>query len=504
MDLICYVHRGWEPLIRPAPAGRDWMDATAESFAYRCLPLNIANAHGWEILSPCSFDAIWRGGAGVEALEVRSEPEAVSERVPVSLFGHGVLTFHVEAIFRTPPGWNLWVGGSPNRAKDGISPLGGVIETDWSPFTFTMNWRFTRPGFWIHFDQFEPFCFIFPVQRGALEEMEPRFAPLDQDPATLERFQAWSSARHEFHRKVGREPPQAPADRWQKHYYRGVDVSGQSPARDHQTKLRLKVFDRSGTPEVPEAPADDALLRATAPRPASDRAPDEIEALRLALAKREWLLEEVERQRRLATGLIAIERRAALTSEEFLERYYAANRPVILTGEMDGWPALKRWTPEHLTAYNPAQSSEALAVLHRDLGSLDKFLDPAAAEACGMMRIGPSGALTPLHHDLANNFIAQLVGRNQIKLAPAAEVGKLCNAKQVFSEIADLDDPGLDPQRYPRLATLQVYDLRLEPGEILFTPFGWWRQVRALDFSVTITYSNFRWPNEAYASYPER
>ena len=49
MDLICYLHDGWDPDIRPAEPRRDWMDETPEAFAYRCLPLNIANAHGWEI-----------------------------------------------------------------------------------------------------------------------------------------------------------------------------------------------------------------------------------------------------------------------------------------------------------------------------------------------------------------------------------------------------------------------------------------------------------------------
>jgi len=39
MDLTCFLHPGWQPLIRPAPAKRDWMDGTPESFAYRCLPL---------------------------------------------------------------------------------------------------------------------------------------------------------------------------------------------------------------------------------------------------------------------------------------------------------------------------------------------------------------------------------------------------------------------------------------------------------------------------------
>ena len=49
MDLTCYLHPGWSPRIRPAEPTRDWMTNTPKSFAYRCLPLNIANAHGWEI-----------------------------------------------------------------------------------------------------------------------------------------------------------------------------------------------------------------------------------------------------------------------------------------------------------------------------------------------------------------------------------------------------------------------------------------------------------------------
>ena len=71
----------------------------------------------------------------------------------MSIFGQGVLPFHIQGLFRTPPQWNLWVGGSPNRFKDAIQPLTGIIETDWSPYTFTMNWRFTRPGQWISFEE---------------------------------------------------------------------------------------------------------------------------------------------------------------------------------------------------------------------------------------------------------------------------------------------------------------------------------------------------------------
>jgi len=44
----------------------------------------------------------------------------------------------------------------------------------------------------------------------------------------------------------------------------------------------------------------------------------------------------------------------------------------------------------------------------------------------------------------------------------------------------------------------------IEPGEALFVPIGWWHQVESLDFSVTMTYTNFRWPNDGYRGHPER
>ncbi|WP_042832409.1 DUF6065 family protein, partial [Xanthomonas citri] len=47
MKLIAHVLDGHTLDIRPAPHERAWMDATEQRYAYRCLPLAIANAHGW-------------------------------------------------------------------------------------------------------------------------------------------------------------------------------------------------------------------------------------------------------------------------------------------------------------------------------------------------------------------------------------------------------------------------------------------------------------------------
>ncbi len=240
MDLICYLHPGWAPHIRPAEATRDWMDRTNESFAYRCLPLNIANAHGWEVLSPCDFTASWRGGTDVKDVIIRVPPGTPAHDAPVSIFGQAVLTFHIYGIFRTPPGWNIWVGGSPNSAKDGIAPLSGIIETDWSPYSFTMNWRFLRRNHVVSFKKGEPICFFFPVQRAAAEQFRPRFAAMPKD--LMAQFKAWSASRDAFRIEMERNPPAAPSDKWQKRYYRGIDMNDQSGAADHRAKVRLAPF----------------------------------------------------------------------------------------------------------------------------------------------------------------------------------------------------------------------------------------------------------------------
>ena len=253
MDFLCYLHEGWHPLIRPAEPTRPWMDRTPESFAYRCLPLNIANAHGWEILTPAGFEAYWRGGSSTADVIVRPDVGMPSSSAPVSLFGQGTFTIHVQALFRTPPGWNLLAGGSPNSAKDGVAPLSGVIETDWAPYTFTMNWRFTRRNHWVRFEAGEPICFIQPTQRDALERMNPKFVPLSDNPNAARQFAAWSESRNSFQAKVAEKAPSAPTDQWQKRYYRGLDMDDKPGVPDHQAKLRLKPFVQ-GVAEEAEPP----------------------------------------------------------------------------------------------------------------------------------------------------------------------------------------------------------------------------------------------------------
>jgi len=52
------------PEIKPGHSRRQWMDETSDRYAYRCLPLTMANSTGWDILCPFTLDIEWTGGAG--------------------------------------------------------------------------------------------------------------------------------------------------------------------------------------------------------------------------------------------------------------------------------------------------------------------------------------------------------------------------------------------------------------------------------------------------------
>lgn len=227
--------------IRPAPYERDWMDATDSRYAYRCLPLTIANAHGWEILAPTGFSAWWNGDRGVSAITIISDQPGT--KPAVSHFGYGVLTFHISAVFRTEPGYDLMVQGPINRPKDAIAPLSGLVETDWTSATFTMNWQFTRPNTVIRFELDEPFCHVFPARRGELERIEPEFRSIDDDPQLKSEFDAWTASRANFLEGLRDPNSEASNAKWQKHYYRGQNLHGSDVAGDdHRTRIRLKPF----------------------------------------------------------------------------------------------------------------------------------------------------------------------------------------------------------------------------------------------------------------------
>jgi ribosomal protein L16 Arg81 hydroxylase len=269
-------------------------------------------------------------------------------------------------------------------------------------------------------------------------------------------------------------------------------------------------------------------------------------------SKRESLATIQRSLARLAPKPQGIERRRGLSSAEFLEQYYAANRPVVLCDLMTRWKACSKWTPDYLksacggevveimaareqnalyeidasrhqknvrfsefidmvtrggesndyylTARNNFFARPGARVLLHDIEPFRQYLRWDDSGNGIYLWFGPAGTITPLHHDLMNIFMAQVTGRKQVKLVPASELDLVYNHHAVYS-LVDCANP--DFERFPKFREATVIDLELAPGEVLFVPVGWWHYVKSLDTSITVSFNNFLFPNEFEWAQPE-
>jgi hypothetical protein len=271
--------------------------------------------------------------------------------------------------------------------------------------------------------------------------------------------------------------------------------------------------------------------------------------LRSRMRKRDWTLSIYRRQNRLRAGADAVPRRHRLSRAEFYEQFCYQNRPVLITGMLEDWPALAKWSfdyfregwgdqeievqfgresdknyeanhPQHrklmrfdeylnlveysaptndfyMTANNGSVNRPALADLWRDITPIEEYLDPALPDA-GFFWLGPAGTVTPLHHDLTNNLLAQVLGRKRIKLVPMWDTPFVYNHQHCYSMV---DCREIDEERFPEMRNAQIMELVIEPGELLFIPIGWWHHVEGLEPSAMMSFTNFRSPNDFFAEY---
>jgi hypothetical protein len=252
-----------------------------------------------------------------------------------------------------------------------------------------------------------------------------------------------------------------------------------------------------------------------------------------------WVLAN---QTKLAAG--PVPRLSGLSPQAFHDGFWRANRPVVLSGLIDHWPA-RTWSfaalsarlgaalvevqdnreadrdyeiakdrhatrlplasiiariteggssnDFYVTAYNNRHNRAALAPLWADFGSLPGWL---AGEG-GFVWMGPQGTITPFHHDLTNNLLVQLVGSKRVKLVPPGATPMMRNHLHCFSQWRGEElpaGPG-DETRPP------VEEVEIGPGDALFLPVGWWHHVEGLAPHIGLSFTNFVWDNDFYSHY---
>ncbi len=265
------------------------------------------------------------------------------------------------------------------------------------------------------------------------------------------------------------------------------------------------------------------------------------------MAKQDWLFANQQRLAFEAEGGFTLDTLDKPDTELFYRHYYEANRPAKLTGIIDHWPALTRWSLDHfdavagnnvveaqvererdpdyeldkdghrrlvrfgelidwlrkdeasndiyLTAYNSGNNAAALAPLWDDMAPIGLLDDRRARD--GFFWLGPRGTLTPWHHDLTNNLLVQVIGRKRVRMAPPWAFARMRNSRHCFSDWGNEALPAGegDGSAPPVLETI------IGPGEAIFLPVGWWHQVEALDLSASMSFTSFRRPNAHVEDY---
>lgn len=113
---------------------------------------------------------------------------------------------------------------------------------------------------------------------------------------------------------------------------------------------------------------------------------------------------------------------------------------------------------------------------------------------CGIW-ISSSGCVTPLHYDLCHGILVQVYGRKRFLLASPQETIYLSPNKDPFSKNQTSSQVNLtkwisndleEKRRFPAVDEAHWYSIDLSPGDVLYTPPGWWHYVVSLEESISV------------------
>lgn len=236
--------------------------------------------------------------------------------------------------------------------------------------------------------------------------------------------------------------------------------------------------------------------------------------------------------------------RVEYRSVQDVRRFYAANAPAVFTGMCDRWKALA-WTPRsfaerfgdepievetrrghlpdlfvgggtestpvllrtfmeslgtadaadgYLVSRNGFMQDDRFAALFDDLTPLPKILNPEPAMLRGGTHLwfGGKGTETELHHDGNNILFVQLHGRKRFRLVPPYALFDVYPSAGVWS--MNRHCASGDPA-FPASQDMEVCEVVVGPGDALLIPVGWWHHVLSLDVSISLSFTNFYWPN---------
>lgn len=220
-----------------------------------------------------------------------------------------------------------------------------------------------------------------------------------------------------------------------------------------------------------------------------------------------------------------------LSPEDFRNRYYLPNKPVVIRKLAREWPAFSKWNWDYFKsivgdkevgvynniksdAYTPINKADDymkfgdyLDMISQGPAELRIFLfnifqhAPRLIEDFSwpedymkgfvkgypMLFTGGAGSITHMHFDidLSHIFHTQFGGRKRVLMFPFKEQYKLYRKPFEVLSMADFsryyEEGKIDYHQFPALKLAEGYDFVLEPGDTLFMPAGYWHHMEYLE-----------------------
>ena len=230
---------------------------------------------------------------------------------------------------------------------------------------------------------------------------------------------------------------------------------------------------------------------------------------------------------------LEIERVSKLTKKEFINNYYKSQKPVVITNQIEDWPAFEKWNLNYIrslagdkmvplydsrkTDYTkkvnepdftmtmaeyidileqgPTDLRIFLYNLMKDVPSLKSDMNwPDLGlhliKSLPLVFFGGADARVFMHYDIdfPNIFHIHFDGTKQCVLVDPKETPYMYRLPYswICHEEIDFDQP--DFNRFPALQKVKPYKTILNHGEMLYMPEGWWHYMKYLSpgFSLSL------------------
>lgn len=228
-----------------------------------------------------------------------------------------------------------------------------------------------------------------------------------------------------------------------------------------------------------------------------------------------------------------IEKVDTLTKEEFLANYFKPQKPVVIRRFIEDWPAYKKWNLDYMAEV--AGDKTVPLYDNRPVSHKDGFNEPHATmkmheyvdllkreptkyriflwnilkevpelqkdysypdfglrlmKGLPMLFFGGMDSYTFMHYDidLANIFHFHFHGSKEVLLFDQKQNDFLYKIPHSLITREDIDFSDPDYEKWPGLRHVEGVVARLEHGDVLYMPEGWWHYMRYLTpgFSMSL------------------